>query len=56
MPWWRIIEVTALALSISVRTNGTEQLNGKLFLIGEERGLAAAAPALACGKVSQTLA
>lgn len=30
--------MTALALSISVGTNGTKQLNGKLFLIGEERG------------------
>lgn len=28
----------ALALSIGVGTKGTEQLNGKLFLIGEERG------------------
>ena len=28
----------ALALSIGVGTKGTEQLNGKLFLISEERG------------------
>lgn len=45
--------MTALALSIGVETNGTEQLNGKLFLIGEERGLAAAAPALACARTKR---